>query len=106
MEADLPELGSPQGWIEPALEQIAVAFRIPLAVRENEIMVAFGTLESPNSKGVKEPGGKLTVRRESFDIGTEIHPLVNCPRTRTIDDLQSMSPYSKPNRENALICFP
>ena len=72
MEADLPELGSPQGWIEPALEQIAVALRIPLAVRENEIMVAFGTLESPNSKGVKEPGGKLTVRRESFDFGTRI----------------------------------
>ena len=40
MEADLPELGSAQGWIELALEQMAVALRIPLTIREDQIVVA------------------------------------------------------------------
>ena len=45
MEAHLPELGSAQGWIELALEQIAMALRIPLTVREDQVVVTLRGLE-------------------------------------------------------------
>ena len=56
VDADLPELGSAQGWIEPALEQIAMALRIPLTVREDQGVVALSGLEP--SRPEEHPEGR------------------------------------------------